>query len=414
MKRKYILLTGTLLCSGILIGLWKTGRLPCGKTVCTHSSEVSAAEEFQHEGHDPAEHEEHEESGVVSLDEKVMREYGIETAAAGPGRLSIVLTLPGEVALNADRVAHIVPRTPGIVREVYKNVGDYVKTGEILAVIDSRELADLKTAYLAAAEKLSLAEATFAREESLWEKKISAQQDYLNAKRDLAEAKIELRSAEQKLHTMGFSESYVKELPGLPDESFTRYEITAPLDGTIIEKHIVLGEVLKEDRDCFTLADLSSVWGNLHVSPRDLSSIQAGQKAVISAGTSLESTELITLVLPLVSEETRTALARVRLSNPQGLWRAGQYVTGRVSVGELLAEIVVPHKALTRFDGNPALFVKTGDGFQLRQVTTGRTDQTHAEILSGLNAGDVYIASGAFLMKSALQKPSEDAHGHGH
>jgi len=421
MKRIAIFMTGMVLAIGILFGFWKAGRLPCGQAACSHSGQDAAAKHSQHEGHDHGgggtecdEHEEPEASGLVHLDEKVLREHGVVTAAAGPGALSLAVDLPGEIALNADRVAHLVPRTPGIVREVYKNVGDFVKAGEILAVIDSRELADLKAAYLAAMERLALAEAAFVREESLWEKKISAQQEYLDAKRSLAETKIECRTAEQKLHTLGFSESYLKELPAQPHASFTRYEITAPIEGTILEKHIVLGEVLQADRDCFTLADLSSVWVNLHVSPKDLPSIQAGQTVLISTGAALESDGVISLVLPVMSEETRTALARVVIPNPQGLWRAGQYVTGRVTVDAQPAEILVPQEALTRLDGSPAVFVKTGDGFQLRRVTTGRSDRTHTEILTGLAAGEIYAARGAFLLKSELQKPTGDEHGHGH
>ena len=83
------------------------------------------------------------------------------------------LTLPGTIALNADRRVHVVSRIPGIVQEIRKQLGDAVRAGEVMAVIDSRELADTKAAYLAARERVTLAETTFAREKDLWEKKIS-------------------------------------------------------------------------------------------------------------------------------------------------------------------------------------------------------------------------------------------------
>jgi len=351
-------------------------------------------------------HESHEENGPLRLDEKCVAEFEIETAAAGPGKLNVSLTLPGEVALNADRLAHIVPHVPGVASEVHKNLGDRVQAGAVLAVIESRELADLKAAYLAAVEKASLAQAIFTREEGLWQQKITAEQEYLKAKRELAEARIELLAGEQKLHALGFTEAYLAELPKLPHESFTRHQILAPIDGTIIEKHIVLGEVLKDDRECFAIADQSSVWVNLNVYQNDLARIQTGQKVTIVAGPSLQAQGTISFLSSLVSPETRTTVARVVLANPSGQWRAGLYVTGQVHVEEAEAGLLVPQESLVRLEGTTAVFVKEGEGYRARPVTTGRSDGAQTEVLSGLTPGQVYVTRGAFLLKSELNKPT--------
>ena len=85
-----------------------------------------------------------------------MKKFGVHVAAAGPGPLQVHLSLPGEVVINADRVAHIIPRVPGVVREVRKNLGETVKKDEIVGVLDSRELADAKAAFLAARERVAL------------------------------------------------------------------------------------------------------------------------------------------------------------------------------------------------------------------------------------------------------------------
>jgi len=199
------------------------------------------------------------EEKIVTLTEDQMKKFGVEVGTAGPGKLQVHVTLPGEVAVNADRMAHIVPRVPGVVREVQKNLGDKVKKGEVMAVLESRELADAKASFLAARERVGMAETNFNREEQLWQKKISAEQEYLQTKQALSEAQIELRSAEQKLHALGFPEPYLKELPQHPELNFTRYEIISPFDATVIEKHITLGEVLKDDTEAFMIADLSDV-----------------------------------------------------------------------------------------------------------------------------------------------------------
>ena len=114
---------------------------------------------------------------IVRLDEAALKESGVETAAAGPGKLQVHDTLSGEIAFNSDRLAHIVPRVPGVVREVYQNLGDTVRAGTVLAVLESRDLADAKAAYLAAIARLGLAQANFTREELLQDLKMPQDND---------------------------------------------------------------------------------------------------------------------------------------------------------------------------------------------------------------------------------------------
>jgi cobalt-zinc-cadmium efflux system membrane fusion protein len=344
---------------------------------------------------------------VVHLDEKALKEFGVTTAQAGPESLHVGLTLTGQTVLNADRLAHVASVVPGVVRQVTKNLGDQVRTGDVLAVVDSRDLADLKAAYLAACERTGLAESNFTREEGLWQKKISAEQDYLNAKRELAEARIERRASGQKLYALGLTEPQLEGLPRQPNESLTRYELTAPLAGTVIERHIVLGEVVQEEAECFVVADLNSVWVDLNVYPADLVNVRPGQAARISVSSTLQAEGRIAYVGSQVSSQTRMAMARVVLPNPDGLWRAGLYVTAKVSVEQVEAAVAVPNEALTRLDGQTVVFVRSADGGYVPQpVKIGRSDDIHTEVLAGLASGQSIVASGAFVLKSELRKPA--------
>ncbi len=356
----------------------------------------------------------HSDEDSVRLTKKEMEEFGIEVAAAGPGNIQIHESLPGEVVLNADRVAHVVPRVSGIVREVRKTWGDVVRKGEVLAVLDSRELADAKSAFLAAQERIALAKANFKREEKLWRKRISAEIDYLEAKQALAEARIELRSAEQKLHVLGFSEDFLGQLPSQPDVSFTRYEMIAPFDGTVIEKHITLGEVLSEDAQAYVVADLSSVWVNISVYPKDLPLIQQGLPVVVSTGQEIQTgSGTISYVGPLVGESTRTALARVVLPNSESQWRPGMFITASITVDSVEVPVVVPKTSFQTIDGKTSVFIETGDGFSPEPVTIGRINKTNAEITSGLKPGQSYVTKGAFTLKAQLSKGAfGDGHGH--
>jgi cobalt-zinc-cadmium efflux system membrane fusion protein len=315
--------------------------------------------------------------------------------------------LSGEIAFNSDKLAHIVPRVPGVVREVYKNLGDTVRAGELLAVLESRDLADAKAAYLAATARLALAQANFTREENLRQGKITAEKDYLESKQALAEAQITLRSAEQKLHALGLTEADLQALPSHPDTSYTRCEITAPIDGTIVQKHIVLGEVLKEDSNpCFTLADLTSVWVDLKVHQQDLSHIRPGQTAVIKAGDDLQTEGKIAFVSNIVSETSRMAFARMTIPNPDGCWRPGLFVTAQVVTEEVSAPVAIPKEALVRLEGGTCVFLPTDRGFVPQAVVVGRSDDCTAEITTGLKAGQSYVRRGAYTLKSELNKPS--------
>ena len=363
--------------------------------------------------------DEHKDSGdhghdVVKLSKQEMEEFGIELGTTGPGKLQIHTTLPGEIRVNKDKSAHIVPRVPGIVQQVKKKLGDSVRKGELLAVIESRELADTKSAYLTALERLTSARSNFSREEKLWKKKISSEQEYIAAKQALAETRIELRSTEQKLHALGFSEEYLKKLPALPGASFTKYEITAPFDGTIISRHITAGEVIGYDSEIFIISDLSTVWVDISVYQKDLPFVKKGQTAVIVARHGIpEITGKISYVGPIVGEDTRTALARIIIPNSCRQYRPGVFVTVNVAVDQIDIPLLVPKSSLQLVEGRTCVFVLDEDGFEPRPVKTGRSNKLFVEIVSGITAGQKYVTKGAFTLKAQLSK-SSFGHGHSH
>lgn len=402
-----------------------------------HEDHDMHAEDKEHENHDDhAENEEHvdsndaghtdyghEEEGdendhegenLVRLNAAELEEFNIEIARAEPGSLDVYVELPGELVINTDRQAHVVPRVPGIVREVYKKLGDTVKKDEVMAVIESRVLADTKAGFMAARERFDMAQLNFSREKSLWNKKISSEQEYFNARQVLVEARIELRSTEQKLYTLGFSEDYLKKLPENPDSTFTRYEIRAPFTGTIIQKHITLGEALKDDSEAFIVADLKTVWVDISVYQKDLALIRVGQKTLIEFGQTIPDVEgKISYVGPLVGESTRTTLARVILPNPDGKLRPGMFITARVATESSSVRLRTTKSALQNLDNKTVVFVKTSEGFLPHPVKVGRSNASFVEIISGLEKGAYYASQGAFTLKAQISKGGfDDGHNH--
>ena len=368
-----------------------------------------------HENEREGEHE-HEEGQVIELSKEQIKEIGIELVTATGGIIDVYVNLPGEVAVNADRMAHIIPRVSGIAGEVKKKLGDTVKTGEVMAVIRSRDLADAKTGYMAAIERYDLAKTIFQREEKLWKEKVSSEQDYLDAKKGFAEANIQMRNVEQKLHALGFSQEYLEKLPLEEGSQLTKFEITAPFDGTVIHKHITLGEVVGDNADVFVVADLSTVWADLHVYPKDLMKVQKGQKVIISAGPTIPEAEaVISYVGPVVGAESRTALARVILPNSTGLFRPGLFVTAKVAIDTIQANVVVPKDSVQTLNGKKCVFIKDEHGFEPAFVKLGQSNNGFVQLTSGLDPGRQYVTKGAFELKAKIVTSTLGSHaGHGH
>ncbi len=382
-----------------------------------HADEHAGEEEGEHAeaggGHEGHEGEE-EGEGLIRLTGSQMKEFGIKLVTVQGGALSQFIEMPAEIRLNTDRVAHVVPRVSGLVRNVKKSLGDRVKTGETMATLESRELADSTVAYLAAIARLDLARSSFEREEKLWQKRITSELEYLDARQSFAEARIEINSAEQKMHALGFSDEYLKDLPLQPDANFTRYKLNAPFDGTVIERHITLGESLNDDSLAFVIADLSSVWADISVYQKDLPNVRKGQRVLLSdAQGQMEAEGTISYVGPIVGESTRAGLARVVLNNPSSQWRPGMFVTAKIAIAEKNVPTLISRKALQTLGDETVVFVQTPEGFEPKFVKTGKLGSLEVEILSGLSLGDRYVSAGSFTLKAQLSKGSfGDGHNH--
>jgi cobalt-zinc-cadmium efflux system membrane fusion protein len=366
--------------------------------------------EKEHEVHDGHE----EETPPLQLSQEEMEEFDIKLSIARKGKLYVQKNLLGEIVINEDRQAHIVPRVPGIVRDVKKTLGDYVEVGDVLAIIESRELADAKARYLSSLKRASLAQSLFNREKELWKKKISSEEEYLKARQSLEESQIIKEASKNKLWALGITEKQMNTIEAGKDRDLTRHEIVAPVRGRIIMKHITKGEKLYEDSNPYIIADMNSVWVNLTVYQKDLSTIRENQNVVVhSYKNESISKGVIDYVSPTVEETTRSATARVVIDNTNGQWHPGEFINVKVSVSQYAVDLVIPRSAIQLIEGKAVVFVQTHEGFEARHVETGRSDPSHIEILSGLKAGEKYVSENAFVLKAEMGKGSF-SHGHSH
>lgn len=339
---------------------------------------------------------------IALTDEQIQR-AGIAIETAGPATIQSGLQFPGEIRFNEDRTAHVVPRLAGVAESVPAALGEQVRKGQLLAVIASTALSDQRSELLAAQRRMELARATYQRERKLWEERISAEQDYLLAKAALEEARIAVQNAQQKLTAVGATASATR---------LNQFELRAPFDGVIVEKHLALGEAVADNANIFTISDLSTVWAEFVVSAKDLEHVRVGETARIrSAASDGKAEGTVSYVGSLLGEQTRTAKARVTLKNPNLAWRPGLFVTVEVLNDKATVPVAVQADALQEVDGNRVVFVAGPKGFVAQQVVAGRSDGQLVEIRDGLRPGARYAARNSFVLKSDLGK---DAAGHEH
>lgn len=369
-----------------------------------HGDEKHGDEEHGEKGHGAeASGDDHAEEGKLELTGEQIKSAGIELAVAAPRSMSTSVTFPGEIRFDEDRTTHVVPRVGGIVEEVKVDLGQSVKKGQVLAVIASQQISDQRSELNAALRRLELARLTMQREKKLWEDKISAEQDYLLARQAYQEADISYANGRQKLSAIGAS---------LKSSAGNRYELIAPFDSVVVEKHLAIGEVVNDTTSAFTLSDLSRVWATFGVAPKDLNKVVVGRAVTVSAPDLNAQVEgRISYVGNLLGEQTRAAAVRVVLANPEGAWRPGLFVSVDVTAEKANAAVSLPESAIQSVEDQTSVFVRNTEGFELRPVKVGRRDGGYVEIVQGLTAGTQVAAAGSFILKSELGKGSAE-HSH--
>lgn len=351
-----------------------------------------------------------ERRGLVVLDPEQFAELNLGSYEVRRGTLQDTKEYPVEIQFDPNRVAHLTPRVAGVVSEVRFGVGDRVEQGVTLAVLESRELGRAKSVYLAALARQGLGEKTYAREKRLWEKKISAEQDYLVAEKELQETRIEARMARESLLAMGVSEATLRQTEQNPAEGLNSYEMVAPFDGIITEQHITLGELLKDSSKAFVVVAPETVWAMARVYERDIGKIEPGLKAAITINAFPGETFSgdIDYVASQLDPETRTVVARVVLPNPKGRLRAGMF--GKINLyfnqkQTVSDSFLVPHAALQRSKDGFVVFKEVGEGrFEQKTVRLVAKAADFAEVTGDLKLGDKLATGDIFILKSQAEK----------
>ncbi len=271
--------------------------------------------------------------GRTTIAAKVAQDSGIRVAPAQAGVIADEHEVQGLLTPVEGRVANIAARFPGPIRRLAVDVGDRVRAGQSLAVVES-------------------------------------------------------------------------------NLSLTTYPVTTPISGVVLARNATVGGVAGEGATLFEVADLSSLWVDLHIFGADAQHIVPGVPVTVtrlSDGATARTT--LERVLPGTATASQSTVARATLANADGLWRPGSAVKARITVQQQPAALVVPVAALQTFRDWDVVFVRVGDTYEVRPLELGKRDAARVEVLSGLEAGDQVVVEQSYLVKADIEK-SGASHDH--
>lgn len=386
--------------------------LPVSSAVGAAPAAPAAAPKRDGHGHAHGEGgESHGEEGHIAMTAEQVEAAAIKVAPVRGGTLVTRTSVPGVLAASQDRQARVTARLAGIVAEVRKGLGDEVAKGDVLAVLESREIAEAKGDFLATSRQLALAETVLSRETRLWRQRISAEQDLLQARAAAEEVRIKLDLSRQRLSALGLSDDEIAALPRQPAASLRRHEVRAPIAGRVTARTAILGASVSADTEVFSLADLSVLWVEMSVPPRDLPMARQGQTVMVTGEGEARTEGKVVFLSPLLDPETRSARAVAEIPNGDAAWQAGGFVTAHLATAEQPVDVLVPRDAVQEVEGRKVVFVRNEEGFELREVEIGREDANGYEVIFGLDEGTEVAVGNAFVLRAELSK-SEAGHAH--
>jgi cobalt-zinc-cadmium efflux system membrane fusion protein len=340
----------------------------------------------------------HGQEGAIALTAEQITAAGVEIARpliGGAGTVELPATIEGDPQGTQVVSAAIAGRVVALNR----NLGQSVARGQTLAVIESREAAQLKGEVEASRARLALASSNLAREQRLFSQKVSPEQDLIAARTAATEARIALTQAQSQVAAAGGGGG-----------GLNRLGIVAPISGQVIARPVVLGQTVAADAELFRVANLGKVSLSLSLKPEDAARIQPGNAVTVKAGTR-EATAQVTFVSPALDPQTRLVPMIATLDNRGLKWRVGEPVMAAIQLtGSGGAQAVrVPTTAVQTVEGKSVVFVRTPKGFQATPVSLGDRTSDTVIVRSGLTGREQIATTGSFTLKAELGK-SEAAH----
>lgn len=344
-----------------------------------------------------AEAAEKKESGLKLSAEEIQR-AGVQVTPLQAQTADDVVKVTATIKANQDRAARIAPRVEGRIVRVAANLGDRVRAGQTLAVLDSVSLGEAQSAMREAQAAHRVAQADYDRASKLATEEIVPQKDVLRARGELDKASAQVRAARDKLRLLGAT--------GGADE--TGFAIVSPIAGTVIEKKASMGELATPEQPLFAVADLSRVWIEANLTEDVLARIKTGAAATVTVAAypGEQFAGKVTYVAGVLDKESRTIPARIEVANPDGRLKPEMFATAEISTGATRANVLaVPDAAVVIMQGQPSVFVEGANGnFEQRAIEPGEKNGGRTVIRSGVKPGEKVVTAGAYALKARVLK----------
>jgi membrane fusion protein, heavy metal efflux system len=335
----------------------------------------------------------HAES-MVELTPQQIATAGIELTHPTLGGSGGSIALPALLESDPQATRIVAATVPGRIVELRRNLGDQVRQGETLAVLESREAAGLQAEVQRAAAGAELARSTLARDEALYAKGFRPLREVEISRAAAKQAEVALRLAREQVAASGARGG-----------RYNRIVIDAPISGQVIARTAVLGQNFAADAadtELFRVARLDRLTVTLSLNPADAARVRVGTPVQVTGGERTGQAR-IRFVSPVLDEKTRLVPVLADLGNRAGQWRAGEPVSASVSLpGDGDAAVRVPSTAVQTVEGRTVVFVRTDKGFRAVPVTLGRQDGAMQIVASGLTGRETIAAANSFTLKSAL------------
>jgi cobalt-zinc-cadmium efflux system membrane fusion protein len=329
---------------------------------------------------------------TLAMTPAAIKDAGIVTETISAGGLGAEIVSQAIVTPSPTGEAIVTARAGGAVTRIMKRLGDPVRAGEALAVVESRDAAQIAADRTAAGAKAALAQKSLARERYLYDQKVSARVDLEQAQAEAAVAAAEA----QRARVAAGAANVTTDGRGVV--------LASPIAGRVTSMNVSLGAFVQSETELFRVADPRLIQIDAAVGSADAARLTAGDKAIVELPDGRTVEARVRAVTPTLNGETRAATAVLDVTG--GLLQPGLAVRVRLlpSRGDMSTSIVVPEDAVQTVDGRDAVFVRTQQGFRARFVTIGQRSAGRVEIVSGLAAGQQIATKNAFLLKAELGK----------
>ncbi|MDA4884212.1 efflux RND transporter periplasmic adaptor subunit [Acinetobacter baumannii] len=331
--------------------------------------------------------------GRVTMPDTSIKSSGLELLKVEPMMFENALELKGELKFPDNLESFVTSKASGTLTKTYRNIGDKVSKGDLLATVQSQDLIRLNAERVIAMDTLKFTRQKMEQERALFQKRVSPEIDYINAKREFEDAQVRANELNNLISSYGGTGGGT-------------IEVRAAMSGTILQVLGAVGANVTSSSPLFKIANTSQLLAVVNVPADKLDAINPQNKVTVKSQSQAGSEEAlgrVKYISDVIDPKTRTAQVYIEIPN-QFKWRSGQLITARIFENQSIKPMVVREDALQTFRDWDVVFIRVGNDFEARPLELGDKYNGFVEVKSGLKAGQIYAAGNSYLLKAELGK----------